>query len=556
MNPPGFPSLWNLAANPVFRRHAVSRLRPWRFVVWLVVTQVIAAFLWTVAVLAYLQVQHQGNLVVDFTSAEFHRAIERHGTSAFLCGWFAILVLQGLLVVMKGTFSVATGVAREANEGMIESQRLVPLPTGHKVAGQLLGLPLLENLLALLLLPWALASAWLGDLPLAMMGKVYLVFATSALFHHAVGLGAGTLIRQKILAGTISQVLVILLHFMLPFFGGFGIGIISHLGMETAILHEIVSATPDILQPRGFYPPDAIPLPVDFFRWEIGVSGYHWIITVAALAALLAMLRRRWNDHESQMLGKAGTTLLAAGMLVLTCGELIPGFTRGDGLDTLLDRRSTGILIRSAGAESIVLLGQLWSCAFVLVLGLINLLLTSTLTPSPEARARSRHRPGEPWWSDGRSALPWVALLSLMAAAAWCLVVHALLRHTPAMERVPLGAAEAAWIAAALVVPALTAHSLVLWRGWKVALFAAFALWLVPLMVAFVGVLVSPSPDGWPKWVAGISGLVLPGYASLAEVGGPPGFQVTAVFRASLFLHAAACAVFLVMARLRRPAVG
>jgi hypothetical protein len=553
MNSPDFPSLWNLPANPVFRRHAVSRLRPWRFVVWLVISQVIAAFAWIVAVLVYLQVQGDGQVEIDLASPAFQRFLEKHDTNAFLCGWLAVLVIQGLLVVLKGTFSVATGVAREANEGMIDSERLAPLSTGHKVIGQLFGLPLLENVLALLLLPWAVASAWLGGLSPSMMAKVYLIFATSALFHHAVGLVAGTLIRQKVLAGTISQVLVIVLHFALPFFGGFGIGLLSHLGMESAILYEIVSATPEMLEPKGFYPPDVVPPPVDFFRWEIAVSGYHWIITVTALAALLTMLVRRWNDQDSQLLGKVGTALLAAWMLVLTCGELLPGFSRGQGLAELFDIGNPLLAMRRASATGIPLIGVLWISGFALVLGLINLLLTATLVPTPEARARCRHLIRAPWWGDGRNSLPWVVLLSLFAAVAWCVVVHTLLRQTPALQVVEFNLVDMLWVTASLVVPACAAHALVLWRGWKVALFAGFALWVVPLMIAVVGVLMSVEPDGWPMWVAGISGLVMPGYASFAEVAGMPMMDFRAVFHVSLALHAFATVVFLFKARQRTP---
>jgi len=550
MNIPDFPSLWNLPANPVFRRHAASRLRLWRFLVSFVVTQVMAGFSWVVAVLVYLQVQGNGRVNIDFSSPVFQKFLEKHATNAFLCGWFAVLVIQGLLVVLKGTFSVATGVAREANEGMIDSERLAPLSTGHKVIGQLLGLPLLENVLALLLVPWAVASAWLGGLSPAMMGKVYLIFATSALFHHAVGLVAGTLIRQKILAGTISQVLVIVLHFVLPFFGGFGIGLLSHLGMESAILYEIVSATPEIMEPKGFYPPTAVPPPVDFFRWEIAVSGYHWIITVTALAALLTMLVRRWNDQDSQLLGKIGTTVLAGWMLVLTCGELIPGFSRGKGVADLVGASSGNVFLAASKTSEA---GVLWIAGFALVLGLINLLLTAILVPTPEARARCRHLVRCPWWSDGRNSLPWVVLISLLFAAAWCIVVRIFLRETPALQAVEFGLSEMLWVTASLVVQACCAHALILWRGWKVAYFSGFAQWIVPLMIAVVGLLMLVNPDGWPMWVAGVSGLVLPGYASLAEVAGLPVANLKAVFHISLAIHAIATAVFILKARRKTP---
>lgn len=553
MNAPSFPSLWNLPANPVFRRHAAA-LRPWRFIVWLVVTQVVAAFLWLFTVLMTLR-SHDPNLSgMDFGSPAFRGLLEKHGRDAFLLGWLSVMMIQGLLVLVKGTFSVATGVARESNEGMMESQRLTPLPTAHKITGQLLGFPLLENVIALLLIPWAAASAWLGGLSPLMMAKVYLIFGTSALFHHAVGLVAGTMIRQKILAGTLSQMMVLLLHFVLPAFGGLGIGLISHLDMEPAIFSEIAAAIPSIAKPGGPFSSDTVPSPVAFFGWKISVSGYHWIITVTALAALLTMLARRWNDRNSQLLGKAGTTLFAAWMLTLTCGEFLPVFSREGGLSGLLSGGSATLsnLIHTEKGGRLV--GAWWMAGFAMTLGLINLLFTLSLVPSPEAISRCRHLRRSPWWSDGRSSLPWVAGISLLTATVWILVADALLRETPAMRRFTLDPSDMLWIASSLVIPALAIHALVLWKGWKVGSFAAFATWIVPLMAATIGLLVAEDPGTWPKWIGGMSGLAMPGYASFAEIAALPEVDCRVVFRASLAFHALATVIFFSKARRRMKA--
>lgn len=535
MNAPEFPSLWNLAANPIFRRHAVARLRPWRLAAWILVSQVIAGFAWIVSVLGYLHTQVHDHAAFSLWTPKFYHMLEKHGHHAFLLGWIVVLAIQALLVILKGTFSVATGVAREANEGMIEAEVLSPLPTGHKVLGQLLGLPLLETVVAALLLVWAVLSACLGGVSTIMMMKVYLILATSMLFHHAIGLVAGTIIQQKILAGTLSQVMIILLHLVLPFIGGFGIGLISHLGLENAILHEIVTAIPGSVSPAGFIPANIVPQPVEFFRWEVSVSGYDWVVTASALAALLTILFRRWNDRDSQLLGKVGATVFTAWILLLTCGEILPGFWSGEGVPEMIGSGNIDRAITSVYPLANILV---WVVGFALLSGGMNLLLTGSLVPSVESRARCAHLSRTPWWSDGRNALPWVIAISLLTSAAWSWVVGVLLRDTPGLGGIALGNTDILRFTASILLPACACYSLVWWRGWKYALSAGFLVWIVPPMVAFVGLLLAASPDGWPIWLAGTSGLILPGYAAVGEFAGKIGETSRTVLHGSLALHA------------------
>lgn len=202
MNPSLYPPVWKIWLNPILRRYATARLRPMRLAAWSVVVQPLGAFLW---------------LVVYFTTKRTmdvpHRA---------LAAWTPILILQGLIWLLKGTFSVAFGIAREGAEGLTETQRLTPLSAWHKVAGYLFGLPILETVLVLSLLPWSAVSILIGKVPLAVVFRVYLLLFTSAILHHTIGLVAGTVIRQKIVAGTVSQLLVITIHFIVPIFSRFG----------------------------------------------------------------------------------------------------------------------------------------------------------------------------------------------------------------------------------------------------------------------------------------------------------------------------------------------
>jgi hypothetical protein len=265
------------------------------------------------------------------------------------------------------------------------------------------------------------------------------------------------------------------------------------------------------------------------------------------------MLFRRWENPKSQWLGKAGTLVLTVWILGLTCGELLPPFWRGEGLANtaaVFDLRlESGFLFRGNS----VLGAAVWMAGFAVVLGLSNLLFTGALVPSREARARSVQRGGSRWWSDGRSAVPWVILLSLLTAAAWSWVVGVLLRETPELRDMRLELSDALWLAASLLIPALACHAAALWKGWKVALSGVFVLWLVPPMAAGIGLLASADPSGWSLWLAGLSGPVLPGYAALGTVAGGNFAVCAPVLHVSLAAHGLVALGCLVKARGRGP---
>ena len=478
MNNTAAPSLWNLPANPVFQRYAASCLRPVRFTIYIVAGQLLTGFLWALTVLGSLHSQNTSKVQFNFTTPEFKALLDSHGELAFLNGWFVVLIVQSMLVMFSGTLSVATGVAREANEGMMEGMDLTPLSPGHKAIGQLLGLPLPANLLAFSLIPWAILSAFFGGLSFVMMGKVYLVFATSALFHHSIGLVAGTLIRRKILAGTLSQICVLMLHLLLPLCGSMGVGMISHLGMEHAISTIVAREIPSFNSPSEKLGSSLASSTVEFFGWEFGVAGYHWLITASSLAILLWILLRRWHDRESLLLGKIGTTLAAAWILIFTCGELIPRLTH------LVSPRHTNELVELKltviSSDSGDLLNASAIClGFGMVISILNLIFISLLIPSIPRRLNARK---EPWWGDGREALPWVIGISLMSISVWLLVIHSA-REIDVSISNPFDGATFLYLVFSIIIPSITWYSLVLWQGWKKALGIGFVIGVLPLMV-------------------------------------------------------------------------
>ncbi len=294
MNAPHCPPWWQIWSNPILRRYATARLRLLPVAAWSLIVQPLAAFLW---------------LAIYFSFEK--RTDQSH---AALAAWIPILVLQGLIWLLKGTFSVAVGIAREGAEGLSETQRLTPLSSWHKVVGYLFGLPILETTLVASLLPWTVVSMVLGHIPWAVVCRVHLLLVTSAVLHHSIGLMAGTVIQQKIVAGTVSQLLVITLHFIVPLFSRFGLGPLGHLGVERAISAELLPL-------QGIATP---PSTVRFFDYHLSLTGYTWTVMSVLIAFLLQVIWRRWQRADAHLLSKPQALMFSAWIIVMSLGETIP----------------------------------------------------------------------------------------------------------------------------------------------------------------------------------------------------------------------------------------
>lgn len=533
------PPLWRIWENPVLRRYMAARLRWKSLIPALLVTQILAGFLWLVTYFATLRLTGEthrfdrsmkaladagmGN--IDFTQKQMLAAVS---------AWIAVLVIQGLLWMVKGTFAVAVGVARESGEGMIDAHRLTPLPVAHKVLGQLLGLPIRETVLVLSLLPWVWASFAIGHLPISMFFRVYLLLASSAILHHGIGLVAGMVIPHKILAGTLSQALVILLHYILPMLNTVGIGPIAHLSVEPAIISEIARGVP------AYHPGEMIAR-VAFFSGHVSVAGYQWAVTMVFLVFLIAILVRRWIDEDSQLLGKLGTALMAAWLLLLAVAELTPRLQSG-GVVALVEDFYNGAQF----ANQPVWMTLVWCAMTGSVLLLVLLVLVTGITPTLKLRIRTLRQLGRdgqrtiPFGADGRFALPWVLAIGGFGACAWITLVDAAFASVPELAGHRASAHPFVFVAS-ILAPLVCWHSLLAWRGLKTAAILGLLLGLGPLMAAIISPLAMGRFPEWVQWLGGMSGLALPAAATFQHGSAllhlPKGVALAPVFPVSLTIH-------------------
>ncbi len=483
MNP---PPLWQLWRNPIVRRYAVSRLRPIALFGWGLPVHALGAFLWLVT---YLYSHRQAGA-----------AVEHAATLA----WIYILALQGVLWIMKGTFSVAVGIAREGAEGLTDAQRLTPLPPAYKVLGYLFGLPILETVLVASLLPWSIVSMALAKIPLLIAFRVYLLLVTAAILHHAIGLVTGTVIRQKIVAGTVSQILVVVLHLVVPLFARLGAGPLGHLGVETAISREIspLLGKADLVSH------------VRFFQYSLTLTGFQWVIMATLLAFLLSILWRKWQREDAHLFSKPLALVFLSWVFVMSLGEICPHIADGTLLRFGRDFSVGGMnFTDEVGQRGLTIA---WAAAFGVVALIIAMLVASMITPTLDQYWRAQRALQAQgsrrlaWTSDAASALGWVVALGLCTAASWRCVVDQTMA-TPLVAFILHPASSLPFmLAGGLLLPLLVWSALLEWRGQKMAYAAAFAFWIIPLMIVIVAMLSGVSITGWPRWFLSLSGFALP----------------------------------------------
>ena len=529
MNPP----LHKFWLNPFLRRYAVARLRWQPVLIWGLVVQSLAAFGWLAAF-------HGSRLFGQSSAAE-----------AALRAWVPILFLQGLLLFVKGTFSVAVGVAREHAEGLSDAQRLTPLPPGHKVLGSLLGLPILDSLLAASLLPWTLASVFLGHIPLETVIRIHLLLGTSAVLHHTIGLVSGTVIRQKIAAGTVSQLLVILLHVIIPLFSKFGVGTLGHLGIETTIAAELSNVSQSAYLRKN--------LDVAFFHLNLSAAGYQWVAMVLLLALLVLVLRRRWIRAEAHLLSKPLALLCMLALLVSSLGELTPDLRSGVSL------KPPKFLLRQLEHAPVLLQTSqqaLFPVTAMVAFGSIGLymalLLSTCIAPGPLEIARATQSrgfaaPHPDSAADARSSLPACVAMAGMAHGAWLFLIEQV-KANPVFQ-ILLSAApnQPAWILLAILFPLLSWSMLIELRGRKFAVLLMLSFWLAAPMTATVCSLAGVPFDSWPRWLFASSGLALPSIALINSFKIAP-TNLHLPWLVSTGFHAGLCLVLgiLILARNRR----
>ena len=114
---------WKVWENPIFRRYCQSRLRPRGLGVAILITVLVAGFIFAMS--RSLGLNRSNLKLVD----------AERGTI------IPLLVFQGVILFILGTAQVSGGMTTEKDEGVIDYQRLIPMTPLAKALGYLFGLP-------------------------------------------------------------------------------------------------------------------------------------------------------------------------------------------------------------------------------------------------------------------------------------------------------------------------------------------------------------------------------------------------------------------------------
>ena len=500
------PPAWQIWRNPIFIRYRRARLRPVGFGAWASIVLVLTGF---VFFMSFLAPQKWGS-ASPAEAAGF----------AFI----TIIVVQCALLMFKGSFNMATGVTREGIEGILDYQRLSPMSPLSKALGYLFGLPIQEWALFGLTLPFLGYIIYVGDIPLYNIGKVYAVMISAVLLYHMTGFLAGMVVKQRFLAGFLSQILMVVLYFILPGLSNIGYVFFEYLTIRPVLFDEL----------SGIIPEWELQEPVLFYNLDIPVWIFSIAMQVSLFAIFMLVVLRKWRNENAHLLGKHASVGIFAGLLAVFLGTILPLIPEGKIFPPFMRDHFTGV--DGNVAEAVVKARDMIEPQTLAMPGIFGLfililvcLMITFITPSRDSRLKELRRVRKLDWkkipvgSDAASSLPQALAFCFLGSAAWMLFLYSLFNCSwfqgMAMDFRPIG-----WILCplAIFIPAILYQQLLEQGGPKAVFIPILFGWIVPLLVAII---VLSTADGLVLrrlgyYLMAISGPALPFYGFTANIDG------------------------------------
>ena len=428
---------WALWKNPLMLRFIRSRMRPRTAFAWILGVLMLSGFFF---------------LTTYYTAINHGLLSARDAARAAV---LPILFLQGLLLMLIATGSVAGGVVEDKVAGTLDYQRLTPMGPFATLVGFLFGLPIREYVLFALTLPFSVFAIWVGKIPVGSAAAYYGVFLSASILYHLTGLAAGLAAKRWRFATRLTQGMVLLLYLVLPQFSHLGLYFFQYLTVRPVLMntiiplvHESMPAQASELHPRG---------PVPFFDLEVSPLVFSLILQGLLSLMFLTICVRKWRDAECHVLSKAQSLTVFVLLATLALGTIWPVITGNTELTLPILGTMSGARIPPEVAATLPLL---LSC-FLLLSAMV---LISIATPTHGEILRGwRHTYQKNRWllSPMRDEAPsgWFALaIAFVAALALTTEMRALhLNGILAFEL--LDWTQWIGIPLALVVPILVFHA-------------------------------------------------------------------------------------------------
>jgi len=487
---------WKVWENPIFRRYCRSRLRPRGLGVAILITVLIAGFLFGMARSVGLNRSH-----LELVDAERGAIIP-------------LFILQGVILFILGTAQVSGGMTTEKDEGVIDYQRLIPMTPLAKALGYLFGLPVREYVMFAVTLPFTAWALWKGQVSPSVWLPLYGVFLTSALTYHLTGLVTGTIVKNRRWAFLISIGVVFCLYTVVPQAAKFGLVFFKYLSI-TPVLEEslpgILPKTAGAMVRTG----QAMMPDVKFFGLSFPEAVFTVFCQSGLILVFLVAICRGWRRTESLLLGKLMATGFFVWVQILLLGNAMPLIEPG----SLFPSREFSRRIRQIDwlpqPEEALAMSGLYGLATLILL----VIMAGVITPSAELqirgwrRARKHGKSSLPLLSDSATSAGWVLLMAFIGAAGWFVFTRALVesRWFPG-HVVPT---SVFWIFTVVMVSAGVAfHSLLEAKGSRTVVLCVILIGVAPIMVGAVLGATSDRLIPAACWLFGISPASGPVYAA------------------------------------------
>jgi hypothetical protein len=494
--PPVSHPVWAVLKNPIFRRYCQSRLRPRGVGVALLITVMLAGF------------------IVAMTTSIGART-HADPMDAARPAIIGLLVLQCLILFVLGTAQVAGGMTAERDEGVIDYQRLIPMPPLAKVLGYLFGLPVREHVMFLATLPFTAWALWRGQVPWQTWLPLYLILFTSTMLYHFTGLVTGTVVKNRRWAFLVSIGLVFSLYTVIPQMANFGLVFFKYLTI-TPVFQECVS---DLLPKSAGALVKAgqqlVPT-VKFFNLDFSEAVFTAFSQGGLILTFAVMLCRKWRRSESHLLGKVWATGFFVWIQILLLGNALPLIDPGNLFPSRGLRRFVRIMPDwEPKPEEAVMMSGIYGFATLALLVCLAVIITPSgdLQSRGWRRARKLGLPALPRFTDASSSFWFVLVMALAGACGWFIFTRALVesRWFPGHE-VPLG--TLGYFTLVMLACGVGFQALLESKGGKVVTLGAILVGVAPVMVGTVLSVVSDRLMPAAAWLIGFSPASMPFYAS------------------------------------------
>ncbi|HWB05078.1 MAG TPA: hypothetical protein VG796_18755 [Verrucomicrobiales bacterium] len=507
---------WCLWKNPILRRYFRTRLRPRGLGAALILTLIVAGFIFTISRIMGLKQMEYANarIAANPDSRMFMLSMEDVERMCLL----PLMAVQAFILFIVGTGQVAGGMTADADEGTMDYMRLSPMTPLAKVLGYLFGLPIREWIMFASTLPFTAWAIWRGGVSAEYWVPVYGVILVAAILYHLTGLTAGTVLRNRRWAFLLSMGTVFLLYTLVPQLANLGLVYFEYLTIWPVLTENMHAFMPkaagEAIRVANMFLPDD-----RFFNLGFPKVVFTVFSQLVLCVTYILMLWRRWRRSESHLMGKAWATGLFIWGQIVLLGCSIPLIEHG--LLFMTRRINMRFSLRRLSQEGwspdlseAMLMVSIFGTVSLLALFLLGMLIA----PSRDDQARGARRAvklgrrGPSLIADEAPSLLFVTIMALAGGAGWTIFANQLIgSHWFPGQVLP------AWTPVAFATVLLTAGlgAVLVYELWgiKGVFLSAVFIGVVPILVGTILAASASQLSTASVWITGASPLMAPSNA-------------------------------------------